>query len=130
VDQRNAQRSLEKAVSHFAIVAALGISHENTPEQNMARLRRMWSGRPEDAAHHSDVPRAVRAQSMEFSELNVEYGYCYQAAAVVPDGSALAAPADDIRVYQPSIRPGGPCRMPGSMTRTATGAPSRGAGFC
>jgi len=85
---------------------------------------------PEDAAHHSDVLRAVRAQSMELSELNVEYGYCYQSAAVVPDGSAPVAPADDIRVYQPSTRPGGPCRTPGSMTRTATGAPSRRAGSC
>ena len=74
----------------------------------MAQLRRMWSGRPEDAAHRSGVLRAMRAQSMEFSELNVEYGYCYQSAAVVPDGSAAPAPADDIRVYQPSTRPGAP----------------------
>jgi hypothetical protein len=74
----------------------------------MDQLRRMWSGRPEDAAHRSAVLRAMRAQSMEFSELNVEYGYCYQSAAVVPDGSAAPAPADDIRVYQPSTRPGAP----------------------
>jgi 2,4-dichlorophenol 6-monooxygenase len=106
VDECNAQRSLENAVNHFAIAAALGISHENTPGQNMQQLRRMWSGRPEDAAHRSDVLRAMRAQSMEFSELNVEFGYCYQSAAVVPDGSDAPAPADDIRVYQPSTRPG------------------------
>ena len=108
VDERNAQRSLENAVNHFAIGAALGISHENTPEQNMEQLRRMWSGRPEDAGHRSGVLRAMRAQSMEFSELNVEYGYSYQSAAVVPDGSAAPAPADGIRVYQPSTRPGAP----------------------
>jgi 2,4-dichlorophenol 6-monooxygenase len=108
VDQRNAQRSLENAVNHFAIGAALGVSPENTPEQNMAQLRRMWSGRPEDAEHRSQVLRAIRAQSMEFNELNVEYGYCYQSAAIVPDGTAPPAPADDIRVYQPSTRPGAP----------------------
>ena len=108
VDERNAQRSLENAVNHFEIGAALGLSHENTPEQNMAQLRRMWSGRPQDAAHRSAVLRAMRAQSMEFSELNVEYGYCYQSAAVVPDGSTAPAPADEIRVYQPSTRPGAP----------------------
>jgi 2,4-dichlorophenol 6-monooxygenase len=45
---------------------------------------------------------------MEFSELNVEYGYCYQSAVVVPDGSTAPAPADEIRVYQPSTRPGAP----------------------
>ena len=108
VDERNAQRSLENAVNHFAIGAALGISHESTPGQNMEQLRRMWSGRPEDAGHRSAVLRAMRAQSMEFSELNVEYGYSYQSAAVVPDGSAAPAPADEIRVYQPSTRPGSP----------------------
>ena len=108
VDEHNAQRSLENAVNHFEIGAALGISHENTAEQNMAQLRRMWDGRPEDAAHRSAVLRAIRAQSMEFSELNVEYGYSYQSAAVVPDGSAPPAPIDGIRVYQQSTHPGAP----------------------
>ena len=65
-------------------------------------------GRPAgDAGYRSGVLRAMRAQSMEFSELNVEYGYCYQSAAVVPDGSTAPAPADEIRVYQPST-PGCP----------------------
>ena len=108
VDERNCQRSLENAVNHFAIGAALGVSPDNTPEQNMAQLRRMWSGRPEDAGHRSAVLRAMRAQSMEFSELGVEYGYCYQSAAVVPDGSAALVPADDVRVYQPGTQPGAP----------------------
>jgi 2,4-dichlorophenol 6-monooxygenase len=108
VDERNAQRSLENAVNHFEIAAMLGVSPDRTPEQNMRQLRRMWSGRPEDAAHRSAVLRAMRAQSMEFSELNVEFGYCYQSAAVVPDGSAAPASADDVRVYQPSTRPGAP----------------------
>jgi 2,4-dichlorophenol 6-monooxygenase len=74
----------------------------------MASLRRMWSGRTADAAHRSAALRAIRTQSMEFSELNVEYGYCYSSAAVVPDGSAAPASADDIRVYQPGTRPGAP----------------------
>ena len=108
VDERNCQRSLENALNHFAIGAALGVAPENTPEENMEQLRRLWSGRPEDAEHRSNVLRMVRAQSMEFSELNVEYGYSYESAAVVPDGSAPPLPIDDIRVYQPSTRPGAP----------------------
>jgi FAD binding domain len=63
VDERNAQRSLENAAGHFAIGAALGLSPDNTPEQNMAQLRRMWSGRPEDAAHRSAVLRGLRGDS-------------------------------------------------------------------
>ena len=108
VDERNCQRSLENAVNHFAIGAALGVSPEISPEQNMQQLRRIWSGRPEDAEHRSNVLRMMRAQSMEFSELNVEYGFSYESAAVLPDGSAPPVPIDDIRVYEPSTRPGAP----------------------
>jgi 2,4-dichlorophenol 6-monooxygenase len=107
-DERNAQRSLENALNHFEVAAALGVDPGNTPEQNMASLRRMWSGRPEDAAHRSAPLRAMRAQSMEFGELNVEYGYCYTSAAVVSDGSPAPPSADDIRIYQPGTRPGAP----------------------
>ena len=74
----------------------------------MARLRRIWSGRPEDAEVRASVLRGMRAQSMEFSELNVEYGYGYESAAVVPDGTTALQPVDAIRIYEPSTRPGAP----------------------
>jgi 2,4-dichlorophenol 6-monooxygenase len=108
VDARNCQRSLENAVNHFATGAALGIAPESPPEENMERLRRIWSGRTEDAEQRSSVLRGMRAQSMEFSELSVEYGYSYESAAVVPDGTEPPTPVDDIRVYEPSTRPGAP----------------------
>jgi 2,4-dichlorophenol 6-monooxygenase len=63
------------------------VSPENAIEDNSANVRRIWSGRPQDAAQRSAALRAIRAQSMEFSELNVEFGYTYESAAVVPDGS-------------------------------------------
>jgi 2,4-dichlorophenol 6-monooxygenase len=107
-DERNAQRSLENAIIQFTIVTGLGISPEHTPERNWENLRRMWSGRPEDAEHRSTVLRSIRLQSMEFNELNVEYGYTYDSAAVVPDGSPAPEPVEEIRVYEPSTRPGAP----------------------
>jgi 2,4-dichlorophenol 6-monooxygenase len=107
-DERNAQRSLENAVNQFAIVTDAGVSHENTPEDNWANVRRLWSDRPEDAEHRSRVLRRIRMQSMEFSELNVELGYAYESAAIVPDGSPRPSPIDDIRLYEPSTRPGAP----------------------
>jgi 2,4-dichlorophenol 6-monooxygenase len=107
-DERNAQRSLENAVNHFAIGDLLGVSHEKSAEENWASLRRMWSGLPEDADHRSTVLRAMRMQSMEFNELNVEFGYAYESGAVVPDGSSAPIPVDDVRVYEPSTRPGAP----------------------
>ena len=45
---------------------------------------------------------------MEFSELNVEYGYAYASAAVVADGSPPPEPIDDIRVNALSTSPGAP----------------------
>jgi len=108
VDERNCQRSLENAANHFVIASAIGISHEQSREQNMATLRRLWSGRAEDEELRATVARAMRAQSMEFSELNVEFGYSYESAAIVPDGSPPGATPDDIRVYEPSTRPGSP----------------------
>ena len=108
VDERNAQRSLENAVNHFTTVTELGVAPENAEEVSWANLRRMWSGREEDAEHRSAVLRAMRAQSMEFCEHNVELGYAYASAAVVADGSPAREPLDDVRVYEPSTRPGSP----------------------
>jgi 2,4-dichlorophenol 6-monooxygenase len=107
-DERNAQRSLENAVNQFAIVADAGVSHENMAEENWANLRRIWSGRPEDAEHRSRVLRRIRMQSMEFSELNVELGYAYESPAIVPDDTPPPQPIDEVRVYEPSTRPGSP----------------------
>lgn len=108
VDERNCQRSLENAVNHLAITAMVDVSPERTVEQNLAALRRVWSEEDADAEHRSAVRRAMRLQSMEFGELNVEYGYTYGSAAVVGDGTAPTEPIDDVRVYEPSTRPGHP----------------------
>jgi len=105
--ERNAQRSLENAVNQFAIGTA-ALSPEDTAEQNWASLERVWSGRPEDADHRAEVLRLMRAQSMEFCEHNVEYGYAYDSAAVVDDGSPAPEPLEEVRVYEPSTRPGSP----------------------
>ncbi len=107
-DGHNCQRSLENAVNHFAIGGELAISPENSPERNLELLRRVWSEKPEDAELRATARRMMRTQSMEFSELNVEYGYAYDSAAVVPDGTPAPEPIDDIRIYEPSTRPGSP----------------------
>ena len=106
--ERNAQRALENAINHFTIMSAIGFSHENSEEQNLAALRRLWSGEPADAEVRSAALRAIREQSMEFGEHNVEFGYVYESAGVVPDGTPRPELLDDIRVYTPSTRPGSP----------------------
>lgn len=108
VDERNAQRSLENAANQFLIVGTAGVSPENIPEENHRNLARLWSDLPEDEEHRLEVMKTIRAQSMEFSELNVEFGYAYESPAIVPDGSDPADPVDEVRVYEPSTRPGSP----------------------
>ena len=55
-----------------------------------------------------DGHRAKEQQGHPAAAATAEYGYCYQSAAVVPDGSEAPAPAADVRVYQPGTRPGSP----------------------
>ena len=107
-DELNVQRSLENAINHVTTIAASGVSPEHTEEQNLAAFRRMWSGLSDDAEHRSALLRQVRAQSMQFSELNVELGYSYESAAIIADRTPQLPALDPIRVYQPSTRPGSP----------------------
>jgi 2,4-dichlorophenol 6-monooxygenase len=70
--------------------------------------------------HRAAVQRAMRAQSMEFNEHNVEYGYTYASAAIVPDGTPARANPDDIRIYLASTRPGSP--LPHAWVEDGDGA--------
>ncbi len=107
--QWNVDNSLDSAVNHLAVGQALGLADPGlTPEEGWARVGRLWSGDPADEPYRREVHRAIRGQTMEFRKLNVEYGYTYDSAAVVPDGTPAPEPADRVRVYEPSTRPGSP----------------------
>lgn len=108
VDARNIQRSMENSMAHMLIGQAFGLSHQASAEANWAQVKRLFSGRPEDAEHRRGALRAIRNLSMEANELNVEYGYRYASAAIVPDGTDAPEAIDDIRLYQPSTFPGSP----------------------
>jgi 2,4-dichlorophenol 6-monooxygenase len=108
VDGRNIQRSMENTMGHLEIGKAFGLSPEASAEANWAQVKRILSGKPEDAAHRSGALRAIRRLSMEANELNVEYGYRYRSAAILGDGTHAPAAIDDIRLYEPSTYPGSP----------------------
>jgi 2,4-dichlorophenol 6-monooxygenase len=124
VTANNVQRSLENALNHLVVADKLGFSESNTEEQNWAALRRLWSEDPADHEFRTDVLRHIHAQSMEFNELNVEYGFRYASGAVIADGTAAPESVDAIRVYEPSTRPGSPlphawlCDIDGNRTAT------------
>ena len=97
VDARNIQRSESKA--HMEIGPAFGLDPHAGIEANRAQMKRIWSGKPEDAERRSTALRAIRRLTMESNELNVEYGYRYDSPAIVPDGSPEPQPVDAIRLY-------------------------------
>ena len=106
---------------------ALGAQPDSSEQENWANgCSGCGARRPEDEELRTEVLRLMRASSMEFGELNVEYGYAYDSDAVVGDGSARARAVDEVRVYEPSHPPGiARCRTRGSRTRTATAGRSR-----
>ncbi|MFD5078634.1 FAD-dependent monooxygenase [Streptomyces sp. NPDC058371] len=108
VTSTNVQRSLENALNHLVTTDLLGGSPGAGAAVNWENLRRAWSGRPQDEEHARSVVRAIASQSMEFNEHNVEYGYTYDSAAVLPDGTDAPANPDPVRIYQPAARPGHP----------------------
>lgn len=108
VTARNVQRSLDNALNHIVTTQMIGISPDADADTNWRQLRRLWSGIPEDAEYSRAIQRAIASQSMEFDELNVEYGYTYASAAVIPDGTPELDNPDPIRLYQPAARPGHP----------------------
>ena len=108
VDARNIQRSMENSMAHMEAGQTFGLMPGAPAEANWAQFKRIWSGKPEDADHRRAALRAIRRISMEANELNVEYGYRYRSAAVVPDGSPEPQAIDDVHLYEPSTYPGSP----------------------
>ena len=107
--QVNVDNSIASALNHFMIGETLGLSDPDlTADEGWARIDRLWSGQSDDDAFRFQVRQAIASQSMEFRKLNVEYGYTYDSAAVVPDGTPPEQSLDPVRIYRPSTRPGSP----------------------
>lgn len=108
VDQRNVVRSLENSRAYSKMNHLLGFSAANASfEQRLESLGRMWSGKPEDDEFRQRVREVMAAQSQEFREHDVEYGFEYRSTAIIDDESP-ASPEHDFRLYLPSTRPGHP----------------------
>ncbi|SES16148.1 2,4-dichlorophenol 6-monooxygenase [Lentzea xinjiangensis] len=104
----NIHQAVQNAIGHLLIVQTLGMGPESDPAENAIALRRLDSGLPEDREFRDSVRQAFAAQAGEFDALNLEYGYTYASAAVVPDDSPEPDNPDPVRVYRPGTRPGSP----------------------
>ncbi|MFC4948368.1 FAD-dependent monooxygenase [Pseudonocardia sp. GCM10023141] len=108
VDKANVDAAVAAAMNHFAIDEALELSPERTAAENWAAVRPLWEDLPGSAEKRHALNRALGAQTIEFRHHNVEFGYTYDSAAIVDDGSQPYVPLDAVRLYEPSTRPGHP----------------------
>ncbi len=63
----------------------------------------------------SGVGAAIANQAEHFDMLGLQLGFCYEAGALVPDGSARPAVANPVREFVPTGRPG--ARLPHAWMR-------------
>jgi 2,4-dichlorophenol 6-monooxygenase len=106
------QASIDAAVGSAAELAdvssALGVSPDKSVEANWAELRLFWEDLPGAAERRHEFSRYLGRRTVELRQHNVDFGYTYDSAAVVGDGSSAPVPLDAVRLYQPSTRPGHP----------------------
>ncbi|MDT0343386.1 FAD-dependent monooxygenase [Streptomyces litchfieldiae] len=102
------ERALASARNQLAITAHFRGGPGATPADHWRRARRLWSDDPADREARRAFLRTVAAQSMEFNELGVEFGYIYAAGALVADATPEPPNPDPVRIHQPAARPGHP----------------------
>ena len=108
VDARNVARSLENSKGYATMAKSMRIADTSlTFDDRWNTLSRLWSNDPDDVSFRRRVLELMAAQSQEFREHDVEYGYQYVSDAVVADGSSSSTDSD-FRCYVPSTRPGSP----------------------
>jgi 2,4-dichlorophenol 6-monooxygenase len=102
----NAQQSLRNAMQLFEVLVALGVDADPAVSRaNFADVLSTPEGRER-------VRVATEHQAEHFDMLGLQLGFSYPAdvGLVVDDGSPLEVPADVVRDYVPTTRPG--ARLP------------------
>jgi 2,4-dichlorophenol 6-monooxygenase len=100
VAEENAQQSLRNATRMLEVAQALGLSQDR--EASRARHAETIA----DPAGLRRVRAAIEAQAEHFDMLGLQLGFAYEAGAMVPDGSEKTVPANPVRDFLPSARPG------------------------
>jgi len=109
VIERNIANSLKCTQDVFALDAALGLDPTKSAAENWAEMDILWdSSHPAHEERVDRVNRAFSAKAWEFRHHGLEYGFTYESAAVVGDGTPTPVPSNDVCLYEPSTRPGHP----------------------
>lgn len=105
----NIECSIKAVSGQGSMASALGLSTDKSAEENWTELSRFWEDSlPGAAERRHEFNEWLAASTLEYHQHNVDFGYTYDSTAVVGDGSPAPVSPDEIRLYQPSTRPGHP----------------------
>jgi 2,4-dichlorophenol 6-monooxygenase len=88
--------------------SALGLSPDKSVAENWAALRLFCEDLPGSVERRHAFSEYLGQRTLEYRQHNTDFGYTYDSAAVVSDGSPAPIPLDAIRLYEPCTRPGHP----------------------
>jgi 2,4-dichlorophenol 6-monooxygenase len=108
VDKANIETAVRAAENLAKMPSALGVSPDKSVEENWAALRLFWEDRPGAPERRHAFSEYLGSRTLEYRQHNTDFGYTYDSAAIVSDGTPAPVPLDPIRLYQPSTRPGHP----------------------
>jgi len=98
--------ALENAGRHRPIGIALGLAPGKTEAEGWAEIGVFASDTPAGEQRRALVAKAVAENANDYSQLNVEAGYAYDAGALVHGGSPLEPGHRSPIDYRPTTRPG------------------------
>ncbi|WP_329042205.1 FAD-dependent monooxygenase [Streptomyces sp. NBC_00178] len=107
VAQHNIETASKAVGNQDSMASALGLSTSESAEDNWAALSKFWDDDlPGAAERRHRFNEWLGMATLEFNQHNVAMGYSYDSAAIVGDGTPPPVSPDEIRLYQPSSRPG------------------------
>jgi len=106
VAKTNIETSVGAVGSLEDMPSALGVSPHKSAEENWAALRLFWEDLPGAIGRRQAFSQYLGRRTVEYRPHNVEFGYTYDSAAIVSDGTPAPVPLDAIRLHEPNTRPG------------------------
>ncbi|WP_354697986.1 2,4-dichlorophenol 6-monooxygenase [Paraconexibacter sp. AEG42_29] len=95
------------AFTNFAVIdVAMGLMPGAPKEQNMAAFAAFFADTRLGASIRGRFAEVINTQRVEFHAHEIEIGYNYDSAAVVPDGTDMPVRDPFGSVYKPTTRPG------------------------
>ncbi|MGF6997116.1 FAD-dependent monooxygenase [Paraburkholderia sp. GAS32] len=106
VDADNIETAVRAAQNLQNMSEALGVSPEKSVDENWAALRLFWEDLPGSEERRHVFSTYIGQRTLEYRQHNTDFGFTYDSAAIVADGSPAPEPLDKVRLYEPSTRPG------------------------